>query len=156
MSDSTGRLVEFVRDHYATKEFIPLHAPVFRGAEQTYVAETISSTFVSSVGEYVNCFERDVARFTGSEAAIATVNGTAALHICLKLAGVGNDDLVLTQALTFVATCNAISYCNASPVFIDVDRSSLGMCPDALAAWLGERAFINDEVPALSVKPEKR
>jgi aminotransferase in exopolysaccharide biosynthesis len=156
MSDLTDRLVDFVRDHYGTKEFIPLHAPVFRGAEQAYVAETISSTFVSSVGEFVNRFEHDIAQFTGSDAAVATVNGTAALHVCLKLAGVGSGDLVLTQALTFVATCNAISYCNAHPVFIDVERSSLGMCPDALAGWLDERAVINDEGACIERESGKR
>jgi len=156
MSDIADRLVDFVQGHYGAREFIPLHAPVFRGTEQAYVAETISSTFVSSVGEFVNRFEQDIAGFTGSEAAIATVNGTAALHVCLKLAGVGGGDLVLTQALTFVATCNAISYCSAHPVFIDVERSSLGMCPDALARWLEERAILNDEGVCIERESGKR
>ncbi|WP_375191706.1 LegC family aminotransferase [Marinobacter sp.] len=156
MSDLSGCLVEFVRDHYRTKEFIPLHAPVFGGAEQAYVAETITSTFVSSVGEFVNRFELDVARFTGSEAAVATVNGTAALHVCLKLAGVGEGDLVLTQALTFVATCNAIRYCNGEPVFIDVDRSSFGMSPESLAAWLEQHAMTDAEGNCIERESGKR
>ncbi|MCK7546999.1 LegC family aminotransferase [Marinobacter koreensis] len=156
MSDIAESLVEFVRDHYQSNEFIPLHAPVFRGNEKRYVADTISSTFVSSVGEFVSQFERDVAGYTGSEAAVATVNGTAALHICLKLAGVGQGDLVLTQALTFVATCNAIHYCNAEPVFIDVSRSTLGMCPDSLAVWLEKRATFSEKGACIERESGKR
>lgn len=144
MSDlSIKRLVDFVRDHYGTSDFIPLHAPVFNGAEQAYVSETIASTFVSSVGEYVNRFENDMAVFTGSEAAVATVNGTAALHMCLKLAGVNPGDLVITQALTFVATCNAIRYCGADPVFVDIDERTLGMAPSALDHWLRDNARVD-------------
>lgn len=137
MSDvSVNRLIEFVKDYYGTGEFIPLHAPVFKGSEQTYVANTITSTFVSSVGEYVNRFEQDMAAYTGTECAVATVNGTAALHVSLRLAGVEQGDLVITQALTFVATCNAIAYCGAEPLFIDVDESTLGLSPRALEEWL--------------------
>ncbi len=102
MSDmSLNRLVEFVKDHYGTNEFIPLHAPVFSGREKAYVADTIDSTFVSSVGAYVDQFEKELAGYTGAGAAVATVNGTAALHVSLKLAGVLPGDLVITQALTF-------------------------------------------------------
>lgn len=141
MSDvSVNRLIEFVKDHYRTGEFIPLHAPVFKGSEQTYVANTITSTFVSSVGEYVNRFEQDMAAYTGTECAVATVNGTAALHVSLRLAGVEQGDLVITQALTFVATCNAIAYCGAEPLFIDVDESTLGLSPRALEDWLESHA----------------
>ena len=141
MSDaSIERLIEFVKDHYGTSEFIPLHAPVFNGREQTYVANTITSTFVSSVGEYVNRFEQDMAVYTGTESAVATVNGTAALHVSLRLAGVEQGDLVITQALTFVATCNAIAYCGAEPLFIDVDESTLGLSPRALEDWLESHA----------------
>lgn len=133
---SVDRLIEFVKDHYGTDEFIPLHAPMFNGSEQTYVSNTITSTFVSSVGEYVNRFEQDMAGYTGTESAVATVNGTAALHVSLRLAGVEQGDLVITQALTFVATCNAIAYCGAEPLFIDVDESTLGLSPRALEDWL--------------------
>jgi aminotransferase in exopolysaccharide biosynthesis len=137
-------LIRFIRDQYCTEEFIPLHAPVFNGNEQKYVADTIQSTFVSSVGAYVDCFERDMVDYTGSPRAVATVNGTAALHIALKLAGVLPGELVITQPLTFVATCNAIAYCNAEPVFIDVDRHTLGLSPTAMAVWLEEYAQIDD------------
>lgn len=138
-------LVRFVREYYRTNDFIPLHAPVFIGNEREYVADTIESTFVSSVGAYVDRFERDIAAYTGSLQATATVNGTAALHIALKLAGVQAGELVITQPLTFVATCNAIAYCNAQPVFVDVDRHTLGLSPVALAAWLEEYAFLDNE-----------
>lgn len=138
-------LIRFIREQYRSDEFIPLHAPVFSGREQAYVADTISSTYVSSVGAYVDRFERDMAAYTGSPRAVATVNGTAALHIALRLVGVESGDLVVTQPLTFVATCNAIAYCGAEPLFIDVDRDTLGLSPGALEAWLTENAHIGDD-----------
>jgi len=138
------RLVSFVRDQYATTDFIPLHAPVFGGRERELVLDTIDSTFVSSVGAYVDRFERDTAAFCACPRAVAVMNGTAALHISLVLAGVGRDDLVVTQSLTFVATCNAIAYCGAQPLFIDVDRQTLGLSPAALDVWLQEHALIDD------------
>ena len=142
MSD---QLIRFVRDYFGTNEFIPLHAPVFPGREKEYVADTIESTFVSSVGTYVDRFEQDIAKYTGSPRAVATVNGTAALHIALKLAGLEAGDLVITQPLTFVATCNAIAYCNAEPVFIDVDRDTLGLSATAMEAWLSEHTKLDAE-----------
>lgn len=138
-------LISFVREQYRTDGFVPLHAPVFRGGERDYVCETIDSTFVSSVGAFVDRFERDMAAYTGSPRAVATVNGTAALHVALRLAGVQPGELVLTQPLTFVATCNAIAYCMAEPVFIDVDRHTLGLSPAAMAAWLEEHARIGED-----------
>jgi aminotransferase in exopolysaccharide biosynthesis len=138
-------LIHFIREQYRTEEFIPLHAPVFNGQERNYVTETIDSTFVSSVGAYVDRFERDTSAYTGSVRAVATVNGTAALHAALRLAGVVPHDLVITQPLTFVATCNAIAYCGAEAVFIDVDRHTLGLSPAALEAWLVENAQICDD-----------
>jgi aminotransferase in exopolysaccharide biosynthesis len=137
-------LIRFVRDQYRTDEFIPLHAPVFRGRERELVLDTIDSTFVSSVGAYVDRLEKDMAAFTASPRAVAVMNGTAALHIALKLAGVLPGDLVVTQSLTFVATCNAIAYCSAEPLFVDVDRHTLGLSPVALDAWLSEHALIDD------------
>lgn len=136
-------LIEFVREQYRTNDFIPLHAPVFLGHERDYVVETIESTFVSSVGAFVDRFELDMAAYTGSPRAIATVNGTAALHAALLLAGVKPGDLVVTQSLTFVATCNAIAYCGAEPVFVDVDRHTLGLSPQALEEWLDEYARLD-------------
>lgn len=147
MSDSPAfrGLVTFIRDQYRSKDFIPLHAPVFHGREQEYVRETIASTFVSSVGAFVNRFEDDIASYTKSPKAVATVNGTAALHAALILAGVREGDLVVTQALTFVATCNAIAYCGAQPVFVDVDRHTLGLSPKALGSWLEENARLDSD-----------
>lgn len=136
-------LIRFVREQYATNDFIPLHAPVFPGQEREYVLDTLESTFVSSVGAYVDRFEQEMARYTGSPRAVATVNGTAALHVALLLAGVQPGELVVTQSLTFVATCNAIAYCHAEPVFVDVDRTTLGMSPRALEHWLDDNAMLD-------------
>lgn len=138
-------IIDFVRTHYSTKGFIPLHAPAFVGSESAYVQETIQSTFVSSVGAFVDRFERDMQDFTGSERAVATVNGTAALHVALRLVGVERGDLVITQPLTFVATCNAILYVGAEPLFIDVDRDTMGLSPAAMSAWLDEHAVLDDK-----------
>lgn len=138
-------LISFIRDEYRTGEVIPLHAPTFAGREKEYVADTIDSTFVSSVGAYVDRFEADMAAYTGSPRAVATMNGTAALHVSLVLAGVEPGDLVIVQPLTFIATCNAIAYCGAEPVFVDVDRRTLGMSPAALEAWLDDNATRDNE-----------
>lgn len=138
-------LINFIRDQYRTNDFIPLHAPVFRGRERELLTDTIDSTFVSSVGAYVDRFEKDIATFTSTPRAVAVMNGTAALHIALKLVDVLPSDLVVTQSLTFVATCNAIAYCGAEPLFVDVDRQTLGLSPTALDAWLSEHALIDDQ-----------
>lgn len=115
---------------------VPLHRPAFVGNERRYLIDCIDSNFVSSVGQRVTEFESEVARFAGAEFGVATMNGTAALHASLLLAGVRPGDEVLSQALTFVATANAISYTGAVPVFVDVDRDTLGMSPAALRTWL--------------------
>ena len=128
--------IDFIRNLYQTAEFIPLHEPKFIGNEKAYVIDCIDSTFVSSVGKYVDRFEQMVAEYTGAKYAVATVNGTAALHIALKLVGVNQGDEVITQSLSFVATCNAISYCGAKPVFVDVERDTLGMSPSSLQNFL--------------------
>jgi len=137
--------VHFVRELYQTNDFIPLHAPQFRGNEKEYLLDTIDSTYVSSVGAYVDTFEERVAEYTGAKHAIATVNGTSALHIALKLAGVEPSTEVITQSLTFVATCNAIRYCQAEPVFVDVDLDTMGLSPESLAAFLDEHAEIRED-----------
>lgn len=129
-------IIDFIRGLYQTTEFIPLHEPKFIGNEKAYVIDCIDSTFVSSVGKYVDRFEQMMAEYTGAKYAIATVNGTAALHVALKLVGVSQDDEVITQPLSFIATCNAISYCGATPVFVDVDRDTLGMSPVSLRSFL--------------------
>jgi aminotransferase in exopolysaccharide biosynthesis len=115
---------------------IPLHAPWFDEADERAVAACVRSTFVSSVGAEITAFEQDLVAITGASHAVAVVNGTAALHTALMLAGVGPNDLVLTQPFTFIATCNAIAYTGAAPVFIDIDRDTLGLSPDAALAWL--------------------
>lgn len=143
MQSST--LVAFIRDIYRTNEFIPLHAPTFSQKEKVNVADTIASTFVSSVGKYVDEFEREIERFTGSARAVATVNGTAALHTALYMAGVERGDLVITQALTFVATCNALHHMGAQPVFVDVSKISLSLCPRAVEEYLLEYAEVTDK-----------
>lgn len=134
------QLIRFIRDIYKTDDFIPLHAPTFSGNERKYVLDTLDTTFVSSVGAYVEQFERHIEAFTGSKKAVATMNGTAALHIALYMTGVKSGDLVITQPLTFVATCNALHHMGAEPVFVDVSRHTLGLCPKALSDWLEEHA----------------
>ena len=128
--------IAFIRDYYQTKDFIPLHAPSFDGREKEYLSNTIDSTFVSSVGTYVDRFEEMMAEVTNTTKAVAVVNGTSALQVALRLAGVQQGDEVITQALTFVATANAIHYNNAHPVFIDVDYDTMGLSPKALQRFL--------------------
>jgi perosamine synthetase len=140
MSDNFQEVINFIRNLYQTPDFIALHEPKFPGNEKAYLIDCIDSTFVSSIGKYVDRFEQLVAEYTGVKYAIATVNGTAALHIALKLSGVSQGDEVITQPLSFIATCNAISYCGAKPVFVDVDLETLGMSPVSLRAFLDENA----------------
>ncbi|MDX9902135.1 MAG: LegC family aminotransferase [Aliarcobacter sp.] len=130
------KIVDFIKQTFNTNEFIPLHEPRFNGNEKKYLNDCIDSTFVSSVGKYVDTFEKEFAKTVGSKYAIATVNGTAALHISLLLAGVKKDDEVITQPLTFIATCNAISYIGAKPIFVDVDLDTMGLSPDSLKSFL--------------------
>ena len=138
-------LIRLVKDLYRTDEFIPLHAPSFTDREKHVLNDVIDSTFVSSVGKYVDDFEQRIQSYTGSTRAIAVVNGTAALHAALYLAGVERGDIVITQAVTFVATCNALYHMGATPMFTDVSKVSLGLCPKALEAALEEQATINDD-----------
>lgn len=128
--------IRFIRAQFRTAGFIPLHEPRFRGREKEYLLDCIDSTFVSSVGPYVDRFERMLAEYVGARHAVVTVNGTAALHAALLLAGVRPGDEVITQPLTFIATANAIAYCGATPCFVDVDRDTLGLSPDALRDFL--------------------
>ena len=132
-------VVAFARRIFG-EDFVPLHRPVFEGNERQYLVDCIDSNFVSSVGAKVSEFEQLVAEFTGSKHAIATVNGTAALHIAIELAGVKPGDEVISQALTFIATCNAISYAGAEPLFVDVDVDTMGLSPVALKRFLEKNA----------------
>ena len=135
-------IIAFIKDLYNTDDFIPLHAPAFIGNEKKYLIECIDSTFVSSVGKFVDRFEQMMEEYTGAIKAVACVNGTNALHIALILSGVEKDDEVITQSLTFVATCNAISYIGAHPVFIDVDKATIGLSPTAVKEWLFKNAEV--------------
>ena len=129
--------VEFIRELYHQPEgFIPLHAPVFMGNEKKYLEECIDSTFVSSVGKFVDEFELKMAEYTGAKKAVVCVNGTNALHLALKMVGVERDTEVITQPLTFIATANAIAYCDAHPVFVDVDMETMGMSPSVLSEFI--------------------
>jgi len=139
-SNSFSEIIDFIKSLYPDENPVPLHAPRFRGNEKKYLLDAIDSTFVSSVGEYVNRFERDLAAYLSVKRAVVTVNGTAALQVALRLAGVKVGDEVITQPLTFVATANAIAYNNASPIFIDVNRDTLGLCSDALEQFLDQNA----------------
>jgi len=136
-------VVNFIQETYQTTDRIHLHEPSFFGNEREYLSDCIDSTFVSSVGKYVTQFESLVAEFSGTKYAVATSNGTSALHVGLKLVGVDNNCEVITQPLTFVATANAISYCNANPIFLDVDRETLGLSPTKLKEFLEEHAILN-------------
>ena len=136
-----NQIVSFIKTLYAgTEGTIPLHAPCLAGNEKRYLEACIDSTFVSSVGKFVDRFEEMVADYTGAARAVVCVNGTNALHMALLLAGVKQYDEVITQPLTFIATANAISYIGARPVFLDVDRDTLGLSPAAVEQWLKENA----------------
>jgi aminotransferase in exopolysaccharide biosynthesis len=137
------RTIDFIKDLYGSAR-VPLHAPCFPGNEKKYLAECIDTTFVSSVGAFVDRFEKDMQAYTGTARAVVCVSGTNALHMSLLLAGVERGDIVLTQPLTFVATCNALSYIGAEPVFIDVDRDTLGLSPAAMQKWLAENAEMRE------------
>lgn len=138
------QVIDFIRELYESSDFIPLSVPKFIGNEKKYLNECIDTTFVSSVGQFVDRFEKDMAAYTGAKRAVVCVSGTNALHMAMMLAGVERDDEVLTQALTFIATCNAISYIGAHPVFIDVDKSTMGLSPDAVKEWLVKNAEIKN------------
>jgi len=138
-------IIYFIKELYGDKEFIPLHEPCFIGNEKKYLNKCIDSTFVSSVGKFVDDFEEKIANYTGSKYAIATSNGTSALHISLILANVSQDDEVITQPITFVATCNAIQYCGAIPLFVDVDRETMGLSPGILLEFLEKNTFMRNE-----------
>jgi perosamine synthetase len=138
-------IVQFIQNIYKTTEFIPLHEPRFVGNEKQYLNECIDSTFVSSVGKFVDEFEKKIADYVGANFAVATSNGASALHVALLLANVTENDEVISQPLTFVATCNAISYCGAQPIFIDVDKDTMGLSPSALHGFLEKNTHIKNQ-----------
>lgn len=140
-----AKLNQTIREIYQTNDFIPLHEPSLTSTERKFVVDCIDSTFVSSVGQYVNRVEEQLAVITKTAKTAALVNGTSALQVGLRMVGVSYGDEVLTQALTFVATANSIAYNGASPVFIDVDIDTMGMSPEALEEWLSYNAEIRED-----------
>ncbi len=144
-SFQVNSLIELIQNVYNTKEVIPLHAPVFNGNEKKYINETIDSTFVSTVGKFVEDFEKDMATFVGTKYAVATSSGTTALHTALLVAGCDSESEVITQSLSFVAGCNAINYCNSHPIFIDVEKNTLGMSPESLSNFLINNCEIKND-----------
>lgn len=149
-------LLQSIRQYFQTDKPIPLQQPNFNGNEKDYLLNTLESTFVSSVGPTVDEFERQISRYTRSPFAIATVNGTSALHVALIAAGVGTNDLVVTQSLTFVATCNAIRYCGADPVFVDVDKKTMGLAPDSLEDWFSSHCTIDKNGLTIEKKSKRK
>lgn len=137
--------INFIRSIYNTKDSIHLHEPKFVGNERKYLLDAMDSTLVSQIGPYVDRFENDMSLFTGTKKTVAVTNGTCALQVALRLAGVQNNDEVLTQALTFVATANSISYLGANPVFIDVDLDTMGLSPKSLEEFLNQNAELRDD-----------
>ena len=144
MDSNYSNTVDFIKSQFKTEDFIPLHVPHFGGNEKKYLMETIDSTFVSSVGAFVDQFEVMMQNITAAKKGIAVVNGTAGLQVALRLAGVESGDEVLTQGLTFVATANSIAYNNAHPVFLDVDLDTMGLSPKAVSDFLDEYGEMRD------------
>jgi len=138
-------IISFIRNKFKSEDFIPLHAPSFNGNEKKYLNECIDSTFVSSVGPFVDKFEVLINQITKTKKTTAIVNGTAALQVALRLVGVKDNDEVITQALTFVATANAIAYNNAHPVFLDVDIDTMGLSPKAVSEFLEEFGELRED-----------
>ncbi len=138
-------VVTFIQKIYKTIGPISLHEPRFIGNEKKYLNESIDSTFVSSIGKFVDEFEEKMASYTGAKYAVATSSGTSALHVSLLLANVNQNSEVITQPLTFVATCNAISYCGAQPIFLDVDKDTMGLSPSALKYFLENNTTIKNQ-----------
>ena len=149
MNENNGNqnsaVINFIKSIYLNNQFIPLHEPRFIGNEKKYLNECIDSTFVSTTGKFVDDFEKKIAKYTGTKYAVATSNGTSALHISLILADTDKDSEVISQPLTFVATCNAINYCNAKPIFVDVDKDTMGLSPSALRTFLENNTTIKNK-----------
>lgn len=143
---NNSEIIDFIKCQFPSKEFIPLHEPNFSGKEKEYVLDTIESTFVSSVGAYVDKFEIMMTELSKTQKAVAIVNGTSALQVALRLSGVGHGDEVLTQALTFIATINSIIYNGASPVFLDVDLDTMGLSPNSVNVFLEEYAELREGI----------
>jgi len=140
------QIIKFIQNQFNTKGIVPLHEPYFNGNEKEYLLDCIDSTYVSSVGPYVDKFELMMALKSQTSKAIAVVNGTAGIQVALKLSGVSYGDEVITQALTFIATANAISYLGASPIFLDVDVDTMGLSPIAVSEFLENHGELRNGV----------
>lgn len=152
-----NEIITFIKELYnEPSNFIPLHAPVFRGNEKKYFEECIDTTFVSSVGKFVDTFEEKMAIYTGAKKAVVCINGTSSLFLALKMVGVKQEQEVITQSLTFIATTNAISYCNAHPIFLDVESSTMGLSPKALLKFIETNTSHNTLTNQLINKNTKR
>ena len=138
-------IFKFIKNQFKGFDKVPLHEPKFIGNEKKYILDAIESSYVSSSGFYVDKFENDAAKYLKVNKAVSVVNGTSALHTALKLVGVSNGDEVITQALTFIATANAISYNGAKPIFLDVDLDTMGLSPQAVDNFLGEFGELREE-----------
>jgi len=156
MTNRFEKIVGHIKSEYPGKSFIALHEPRFQGNEMNYLQECIDSTFVSSVGKYVDEFELKLAVYTGAAHAVVVVNGTAALHISLIAAGVKSDEIVLTQPLSFIATCNAISYIGAIPCFLDVDKDTMGLSPQKLGEYLAKETLTGQDGKLYDKLTQKR
>ena len=139
------KIIGFIKSLYPEENPVPLHAPCFSGNEKKYLIDCIDTTYVSYVGKYVSRFEDEIRQFTGAKYAIAVSSGTAALHIALLLVETAHGDEVITQPLTFVATANAIAHCGAQPVFVDVERSTLGLDPEKLEDFLSVNTILKPD-----------
>ena len=150
------KIIDFIKSKFPNQEIISLHEPKFSGREKEYVIDTINSTFVSSVGPYVDKFELMMSEITKTKKSIATVNGTSALQVALRLSGVKTGDEVITQALTFIATINSIIYNNADPIFLDVDIDTMGLSPKAVNNFLEENGEIREDGFCYNKKTNKK
>jgi len=151
------QIISIIRKAFDQPEgFIPLHVPQFNASDREKVLSCIDSSYVSSVGQYVNLFEENIEGYTGAKKAIAVTNGTAALHLALVLAGVEKDELVITQAVSFVATANSISYIGADPLFVDIDLKTLGLSADALETFFHDKTEIRDDGKCYHIASGKR
>jgi aminotransferase in exopolysaccharide biosynthesis len=139
------KIVNFIKSLYPLENPVPLHAPRFSGNEKKYLMDCIDTTYVSYVGQYVSRFEDAIRQYTGAKYSVAVSSGTAALHVSLLLAEVAPGDEVITQPLTFVATANAISYCSAQPIFVDVERTTLGLDPVKLNDFLINNGILKSD-----------
>ena len=139
------KIIDFIKSLYPKENPVPLHAPRFSGNEKKYLQDCIDTTYVSYIGQYVNQFEDAIRKYTGAKYAIAVSSGSAALYISLQLAKVAPDEEVVTQALTFVATANAIAHCGAQPIFVDVERSTLGLDPEKLENFLSKNTILKQD-----------